>query len=87
MRIPLIQDPIIFDIKSRPRSVPVTTGSKGNNMFVLYLVNPFFVTKSKLWSILKHLLLMASSGRSPDSESDTSYFVPSRPYSPAKHLH
>jgi len=28
MRIPLIQDPIIFDIRSRPRSVPVTTGSK-----------------------------------------------------------
>ena len=28
-KIPVIQDPIIFDIKSRPRSVPVTTGSKG----------------------------------------------------------
>lgn len=27
-KIPLIQDPVIFDIKSRPRSVPVTTGSK-----------------------------------------------------------
>jgi len=27
-KVPFIQDPIIFDIKSRPRSVPVTTGSK-----------------------------------------------------------
>jgi len=27
-RIPVIQEPVIFDIKSRPRSVPVTTGSK-----------------------------------------------------------
>jgi len=28
LRIPLIQEPVIFDIKSRPRSVPVSTGSK-----------------------------------------------------------
>jgi len=28
LRIPVIQEPVIFDIKSRPRSVPVTTGSK-----------------------------------------------------------
>lgn len=27
-KIPLIQDPIIFDIRSKPRSVPVTTGSR-----------------------------------------------------------
>jgi len=27
-RIPILHEPIIFDIKSRPRSVPVTTGSK-----------------------------------------------------------
>lgn len=28
--IPWIQRPIIFDIRSRPRNVPVVTGSKGN---------------------------------------------------------
>jgi prohibitin 1 len=27
--IPWVQRPIIFDIRSRPRNVPVTTGSKG----------------------------------------------------------
>lgn len=27
--IPLIQRPIIYDCRSRPRNVPVTTGSKG----------------------------------------------------------
>lgn len=29
--IPWVQKPIIFDIRSRPRNVPVATGSKGNN--------------------------------------------------------
>lgn len=28
LKVPFIQDPVIFDIRSRPRSVPVTTGSK-----------------------------------------------------------
>ena len=27
-KIPILQEAIVFDIKSRPRSVPVTTGSK-----------------------------------------------------------
>lgn len=27
--IPWVQKPIIFDIRSRPRNVPVVTGSKG----------------------------------------------------------
>ena len=27
--IPWVQKPIIYDIRSRPRNVPVTTGSKG----------------------------------------------------------
>jgi prohibitin 1 len=30
--IPWIQRPIIFDIRSRPRNVPVITGSKGNEV-------------------------------------------------------
>ena len=29
-----MQKPIIFDIRSRPRNVAVTTGSKGNDKFV-----------------------------------------------------
>lgn len=32
--IPWVQKPIIFDIRSRPRNVAVTTGSKGNDKFV-----------------------------------------------------
>ena len=31
--IPWVQKPIIFDIRSRPRNVPVTTGSKGSMSF------------------------------------------------------
>lgn len=27
--IPWVQKPIIFDVRSRPRNVPVITGSKG----------------------------------------------------------
>ena len=32
--IPWVQRPIIFDIRSRPRNVPVITGSKGQ--YLLY---------------------------------------------------
>ena len=31
--IPWVQRPIIFDCRSRPRNVPVTTGSKGKTWF------------------------------------------------------
>ena len=31
--IPWVQRPIIFDIRSRPRNVPVVTGSKGRISF------------------------------------------------------
>lgn len=34
--IPWVQRPIIFDIRSRPRNVPVTTGSKGMKNWHLY---------------------------------------------------
>lgn len=34
--IPWVQRPIIFDIRSRPRNVPVTTGSKGKRYHVTY---------------------------------------------------
>ena len=38
--IPWVQKPIIFDIRSRPRNVPVVTGSKGycfsSTMFIIY---------------------------------------------------
>ena len=30
--IPWVQKPIIFDCRSRPRNVPVTTGSKGTSI-------------------------------------------------------
>lgn len=30
--IPWVQRPIIFDIRARPRNVPVATGSKGNKI-------------------------------------------------------
>ena len=32
--IPWVQKPIIYDIRSRPRNVPVTTGSKGNHQTI-----------------------------------------------------
>ena len=32
--IPVIQKPIIFDCKARPRNIPVVTGSKGNMLLV-----------------------------------------------------
>ena len=35
--IPWIQRPIIFDIRSRPRNIPVITGSKGNSFDFNYL--------------------------------------------------
>jgi prohibitin 1 len=34
--IPWIQRPIIFDIRSRPRNVPVVTGSKGNQIILFW---------------------------------------------------
>lgn len=34
--IPWVQKPIIFDIRSRPRNVPVVTGSKGLSVFILF---------------------------------------------------
>jgi len=44
--IPWVQRPIIFDIRSRPRNVPVVTGSKGKVTlficFLLLLINLFF---------------------------------------------
>lgn len=34
--IPWVQRPIIFDVRSRPRTVPVITGSKGMLLFLFY---------------------------------------------------
>lgn len=34
--IPWVQKPIIFDCRSRPRNVPVITGSKGTSLLSLY---------------------------------------------------
>lgn len=34
--IPWVQQPIIFDIRSRPRSVPTETGSKGKIFSLLF---------------------------------------------------
>lgn len=28
-KIPVIQEPVIFDVKTRPRSIPTITGTKG----------------------------------------------------------
>lgn len=41
--IPWVQRPIIFDVRSRPRNVPVITGSKGKISSVSYN----FMSKSK----------------------------------------
>lgn len=43
--IPWVQKPIIFDCRSRPRNVPVITGSKGtsvNNQLALLTSDFFF---------------------------------------------
>ena len=44
--IPLIQKPIIFDCKARPRNIPVVTGSKGigfsRGKFPFEMWNNFF---------------------------------------------
>lgn len=37
--IPWVQKPIIYDIRSRPRSVPTVTGSKGQ--FVMTMHSPW----------------------------------------------
>jgi len=37
--IPWVQRPIIFDIRSRPRNVPVITGSKGT-LFICFKKTP-----------------------------------------------
>lgn len=54
--IPWIQRPIIFDIRSRPRNIPVVTGSKGNfsNLycFKYFLVEIAF---NKIFSIISDL--------------------------------
>lgn len=34
--IPWIQRPIIFDCRSRPRNIPVITGSKGKQNFTVF---------------------------------------------------
>ena len=39
--IPWVQKPIIFDIRSRPRSVPTITGSKGMSFLTLYVMIHF----------------------------------------------
>lgn len=41
--IPWVQRPIIFDVRSRPRNVPVITGSKGNHEFFVYLLFSSFI--------------------------------------------
>jgi prohibitin 1 len=37
--IPWIQRPVLFDIRSRPRNVPVVTGSKGNELLLNIIVD------------------------------------------------
>jgi regulator of protease activity HflC (stomatin/prohibitin superfamily) len=34
--IPWVQRPIIFDIRAKPRNIPVATGSKGLHSFVIF---------------------------------------------------
>ena len=37
--IPMVQYPIIYDCRSKPRNIPVITGSKGNSlMFISYIL-------------------------------------------------
>jgi prohibitin 1 len=36
--IPWVQRPIIFDIRTKPRNIPVTTGSKGNLKLLLQAI-------------------------------------------------
>lgn len=37
--IPWVQRPIVFDVRSRPRNIPVITGSKGKFIHVLHNIN------------------------------------------------
>jgi len=53
--IPVIQSPIIMDITTRPRSVPVTTGSKDMQQVNISLRVLFRPVKSKLSSIYKEV--------------------------------
>ena len=54
--IPWVQKPIIFDIRSRPRNVPVVTGSKGSiNFFTQNLFKPLiylFFLDSQIYKML-----------------------------------
>ena len=53
--IPVIQKPIIFDCKARPRNIPVITGSKGtvcDNDEVLFKL--CCITKTNLVSMIQH---------------------------------
>lgn len=47
--IPWVQKPIIFDVRSRPRNVPVITGSKGN--YSRYSQNELYCLHFWVWYI------------------------------------
>jgi len=51
--VPIVQDPIIFDATTRPRSVPVTTGSKDLQSVNITLRVLYRPQKSKLAEIYK----------------------------------
>jgi len=51
--VPIVQDPIIFDITTRPRSVPVTTGSKDLQSVNITLRVLYRPKKSSLAEIYK----------------------------------
>jgi len=54
-RIPLVQDPSVMDVTTRPRSVPVTTGTKDLQTINLTLRVLFRPKKEKLPTIFKEI--------------------------------
>lgn len=54
-RIPMVQDPIIMDVTTRPRSVPVTTGTKDLQTVNLTLRILFRPQKQELPKIYKEI--------------------------------
>merc|ERR1712076_205818 len=54
-RIPMVQDPIIMDVTTRPRSVPVTTGTKDLQTVNITLRILFRPKRAKLPTIYKEI--------------------------------
>ena len=56
--IPWVQRPIIFDIRSKPRNVPVITGSKGNTLYIIIYTDYHYLLHLAFSLFLKTSLLV-----------------------------